>query len=274
MRRWERIGILVLLAGIFPALVICFIPAVQVEALLQRLLAQQGYTFTAGRFGKAFPLGITAGEVTIADQRGALLQLDRLELRFPLIPILTGTPTLSVDGIIGNGTISLLWSLGKRGGLSADIAGLSLERIPFFRSVVGATVKGVFRGEARLTGTLPRMNGTIKLEVKGAELADMKIGEMPLPAVSNETIQGMLRVSEGRGRVESLTVEGSGLYARLSGEIPLTASAPLELILELMPKADFLERQKLVFLLLVKYLDSPGHYRLPLRGTLAKPSMF
>ena len=118
------------------------------------------------------------------------------------------------------------------------------------------------------------MNGIIKLEVKGAELADLKIGELPLPAVSDETIQGMLRVKDGRGRVESLTFEGSGLYARLSGEVPLSASAPLELILELMPKADLLEKQKFVFLLLLKYLDSPGHYRIPVRGTLAKPQVF
>jgi hypothetical protein len=60
----------------------------------------------------------------------------------------------------------------------------------------------------------------------------------------------------------------------LSGEVPLSASAPLELILELMPKAEFLERQKFVFLLLLNYLDSPGHYRIPVRGTLAKPQVF
>ena len=54
----------------------------------------------------------------------------------------------------------------------------------------------------------------------------MKIGEMPLPAVSDETIQGMLRVKDGRGRVESLTLEGSGLYARLSGEIPPVGFGP------------------------------------------------
>ncbi len=265
---------IVFLAGIFPALVICFIPAAEVEALLRRMLAQQGYTLTASRFGKAFPLGMSAADVTVADQRGALMQLDRLELRLPLIPTLLGTPTLSADGVVGSGTISLLWRWGKGGGISADIVGLPLERLPFFRSVAGASVKGVLRGEARLAGPPQRMNGAIKVEVKDAELADMKIGEMPLPAVSHETIQGMLRVREGRGRVESLTVEGSGLYARVSGEIPLSASAPLELVLELMPKAEFLEKQKFVFLLLLKYLDSPGHYRLPLRGTLAKPTIF
>jgi type II secretion system protein N len=265
---------IVALVGLFPLLVIFFIPAEQVQGMVRRAMAQQGYTFTAGRFGKAFPFGVSARDVTISDSRGPLVQLDRLFVRPSFIPLMTGNLALSADATVGSGTITALWRSGKSGGISADISGLLLENIPFFRNVAGATVKGILRGEARLTGVAPRMNGVIKMEVKGAELADMKIGEMLLPAVSDETIQGMLRVKDGRGRVESLTFEGSGLYARLSGEIPLSASAPLELILELMPKADFLEKQKFVFLLLVKYLDSPGHYRIPVRGTLAKPSVF
>jgi hypothetical protein len=38
-----------------------------------------------------------------------------------------------------------------------------------------------------------------------------------------------------------------------------------------MPKPEFLEGQKFVFLLLTKYLTTPGHYQIPVRGTLAKP---
>jgi type II secretion system protein N len=49
--------------------------------------------------------------------------------------------------------------------------------------------------------------------------------------------------------------------------------APLNLTLELMPKPAFLERQKFVFLLLAKYLISPGNYRIPINGTLARPAI-
>lgn len=274
MTRRQAIGGIVLLVCLFPLLVICFIPAAQVEGAVRRLLAQEGYTFTAGRFGRAFPLGITAREVTLGDSRGELLRLDRLSVRPELLPLLTGTLALSADAAVGAGTVRVQWRSGKGGGLTADISGLPLEQIPFFRTVAGATVKGLLRGEARLTGAPPRLNGAIRMAVTGAELSEMKIGEMPLPAVTDETIQGLLRVRDGRGRVESLTFEGGGLYARLSGEIPLSPAAPLDLTLELMPKADFLEKQKFVFLLLVKYLDSPGRYRLPIRGTLARPAVF
>ena len=74
--------------------------------------------------------------------------------------------------------------------------------------------------------------------------------------------------------LESFTFQGEGLYARLKGYFPQATplgDAPLNLSLELMPKPEFLEKQKFVFLLLNKYLTTPGHYDIPVRGTLAKP---
>ena len=86
----------------------------------------------------------------------------------------------------------------------------------------------------------------------------------------------MVRAGDGAIKLESFTLEGEGLYVRLKGGLPLTmplGAAPLNLTLELMPKPEFLERQKFVFLLLTKYLTSPGHYEIPIRGTLAKPAI-
>jgi hypothetical protein len=63
---------------------------------------------------------------------------------------------------------------------------------------------------------------------------------------------------------------------RLSGEHPLglnASSAPLDLVLEIMPKPEFLEKQKLVFLLLAKFMASPGVYRVPITGTVLKPQI-
>jgi hypothetical protein len=40
-----------------------------------------------------------------------------------------------------------------------------------------------------------------------------------------------------------------------------------------MPKPEFLDKQKLVFMLLAKFAVSPGVYRLPITGTLLKPAI-
>jgi hypothetical protein len=38
-----------------------------------------------------------------------------------------------------------------------------------------------------------------------------------------------------------------------------------------MPKPEFMDKQRLVFLLLAKFAASPGVYKVPIRGTLLKP---
>jgi type II secretion system protein N len=107
-------------------------------------------------------------------------------------------------------------------------------------------------------------------------LSGVKLGAFPLPDASNLRTQGMVRVTNGAVRLESLTLEGEGIYMRLSGDLPSGANAtstPLNLELEIMPKPEFLEKQKLVFMLLAKFAVSPGVYRLPIRGTLLKPEI-
>jgi len=88
--------------------------------------------------------------------------------------------------------------------------------------------------------------------------------------------QGMIRVSDGKARLESFTLAGDGIYMRLSGDLPFGANAavtPLNMSLEIMPKPEFLEKQKLVFMLLARFMTSPGVYTVPIRGTLLKPAI-
>ena len=63
---------------------------------------------------------------------------------------------------------------------------------------------------------------------------------------------------------------------RISGDLPSGANAavtPLNLGLQIMPKPEFMEKQKLVFMLLTKFMTSPGVYNVPIRGTLLKPEI-
>jgi type II secretion system protein N len=114
----------------------------------------------------------------------------------------------------------------------------------------------------------------LRLEVKKAHIAGVKVGEMPLPDADYAVVQGMIRQKGAGFTLESFTLQGDGLYVRLKGDFPLTTPlgmAPLNMTLDLMPKPEFLEKQKFVFLLLTKYLVSPGNYSIPIRGVLAKP---
>lgn len=256
------------------AFTLLLIPSREIEGVVTRLLARDGYTFRAARFGKAFPLGVSARGVTVAGARGELLRLDRATVRLSLLPLLAGRVRVSFAGEIGPGRIGGEASLRGSGPTRATITGVRLEDIPFFRSVTGADAKGLLTAALSLRGSGPAAAGELKLEVAGADLRGMKIGETPLPDAPYDTIRGMLRLGGRRATIDSFTLQGRELYVRLKGEFPLTdpvGTAPLNLTLELMPKPELLDRQKLVFALLTRYLVTPGHYQLPIRGTLAKP---
>ena len=274
-RRW-----LYMAAGIPAALIlililtICFIPARQLQGVIVRGLASEGYTFRAARFNKAFPLGFTAGQLEIGNERGPLLKADILTLRLKILPLLVGDLKVTGQARIGSGRIEGTWS--RRNGGDIHAQGVQLEDIPFFPTVTGASAKGVMQIEAIMRGRQATARGEIKLDVKEAELAGIRIGETPLPDASYRQIQGMLRLAGGKAVLESFTLQGEGLYVRLKGDIPIAnplGNSPLNLTLELMPKPDFLERQKFVFLLLTKYLTSPGHIEIPVKGTLAQPAL-
>jgi type II secretion system protein N len=154
--------------------------------------------------------------------------------------------------------------------------GINLSDIPFFNTVLGAKSAGVIWSQGKLRRGTKGLNGEVKLEVRQLEFSGVRLGSFPLPDTSGLKTQGIVKVSDGRSRLESLTLEGDGIYMRLSGDLPFgenAGTAPLNMTLEIMPRAEFLEKQKLVFLLLTKFMTSPGVYRLPVRGTLLKPEI-
>ena len=260
---------------LFLVFTLCFIPDHELQALAARALQQQGYSLRAGRFGKAFPLGVQAVNLEIADDHGVLLKAEKATLRLGLLPLLAGRLKISAQAVIGPGQVAGDFS--PRGGdTQFELHGVRLEDLPFIQTVTGARATGVMRLQGHMKGTGKGLTGLAQLEIKGANVSGIKIGEMPLPDADYRTIQGMARTSSGILTLESFTLEGEGLYVRLKGDFPLTAppsSTPLNLTLELMPKPEFLERQKFVFLLLTKYLTTPGRYEIPIRGTLAKPAI-
>lgn len=259
----------------FIALTILFVPGRELKGVVTRYLAAQGYTFQAKSFGLAFPLGIGGKGFEIGTEKGPVIKLDKAAVKLRILPLFLGRLVIGCQGTIGKGQITGEYNPTKKGGGKLEITGVRLEDIPFFQTVAGAQVKGELRAKGNIKGKQAAATGELQLSVRDAQLQGVKLGEMPLPDASYKTVQGMLRFGGGKANLESLTFDGDGLYTRLKGDIPLInpiSAAPLNLTLELMPRAEFLEKQKFIFLLLLKYQTSPGHYQLPVRGTLGKPS--
>lgn len=262
--------------GFFALLTVLLIPDRQIRDLLVEGAERQGLILSGERFGKAFPIGISIDKLEIADSRGALFNADQLTARLKILPLLLGKVEIACRATIGDGMIEGEFSPLAGGDQKLTIAGLKLETLPLFQTITGSEVRGELRATGFYRGRQNDAKGELQLEVKNLDLRGVKVGGLPLPDATYETVQGMFRITAGKAVIQSLTLQGDGIYARLSGDIPVRAAMgdpTLNLTLELMPKPEFLERQKFVFMLLAKHLTTPGHYQIPIRGTLAKPEI-
>lgn len=247
----------------------------RVNAVINQHLASQGLTLTPGAHKTILP-GLAWDNLLLSSDQGALFRCEQLKLQLGLLPLLGGRITASAALSLGKGHLDLEYGITGSKALVLHINGISLADIPFFKTVLGARAGGSLWSEGSVTRGPKGLNGTLKLEIKQLELSGVKLGGFPLPDVANLHSQGMVRVTNDSARLESFTLEGEGIYMRLSGDLPSGANAanmPLNLILEIMPKPEFLEKQKLVFMLLARFIASPGVYRLPIKGTLLKPTV-
>ena len=250
-------------------------PTGRIDAALAQLLSRQGLTL-APAVHKTFLPGLAWDDLLLSSEQGPLLSCRRLQVRVLLLPLLAGRAVVSGGATIGKGHLDVRYALNGKAALDLDADGISLADIPFFKSVLGAKAAGSLWSRGTLQRGAKGLGGDLKLEVKQLEFSGVKLGAFPLPDAANLKTQGMVRVIGGNARLESFTLEGDGIYMRLSGDLPSGANAgvtPLRMSLEIMPKPEFLEKQKLVFMLLAKFMTSPGVYTVPIRGTLLKPEI-
>lgn len=258
---------------LFCVLLYAFFPMAPFNNAVTRELFKQGLTLAPPARKTILP-GLAWNGAVLSSGQGALLDIDHLKVRPQLISLLLGRLLVSADASLAGGQVELLHGLNGKQVLDLNADGIELARIPFFKTVFGATAGGILWSEGSIRRTPQGPAGELKLEVKQLKYSGVKMGAFPLPDADNLRTQGMVRITGGKARLESFTLQGDGLYMRLSGDLPSgpqATSMPLNLILEIMPKPEFMERQKLVFLLLAKFMVSPGVYRVPIHGTLLKP---
>lgn len=248
-------------------------PIGRIDAVITQTLSQQGLTLAPSVHKTVLP-GLAWDNLLLSSEQGPLLQSERLQARMLLLPLLVGRAVIAGGATIGSGNLDVRYALNGKNALEINSDGISLSDIPFFSSVLGAKAGGTLWSQGKLLRGENGLYGDMKLEIQQLQFSGVKMGAFALPDVAGLKAQGMVKVTNGKGRLESFTLEGDGIYMRLSGDIPSGPNAgiePLNMIIEIMPKPDFLEKQKLVFMLLAKFMSSPGVYKVPIHGTLLKP---
>jgi type II secretion system protein N len=261
--------------ALFIVCVYLFYPSRRINALIDQALSAQGLTLTPEVHKTLLP-GLAWDNALLSSQQGPLLRFDHLSVRPLLLRLLTGRVVLSSAASLGAGHVSLEQRVTGQQTMLLAADRLALGEMPFFKTVLDARVGGSLWSEGLVTHGPKGWNGELKLEISQLEFSGIRMGAYSLPDAGNLKSKGMVRVTNGAARLESLTLQGEGIYMRLSGDLPMgmnAEAAPLNLMLEIMPKPEFLEKQKLVFLLLAKFMASPGVYRVPIKGTLLKPEI-
>lgn len=265
-------------AGIlFIYFVALFFPTSELVRIVSRLTLRHGATIAVSGIRKSLPLGIRARGVVVSGERGALLAVDRLDLDLRFLPLLSGRLIIGYAGYIGQGRLSGEFELSGPGRLEVEAANIRLEDIPLLYNLSPARITGMMAGNGKIRGWGRDAAGRYQIALSGLQVTGAGIGGTMLPNVASQSVQAVLGVGNGVIKAESVSMQGDGLYARLRGDVRglygVAGSAPIDLSLELMPKPDFMDRQKPIFALLARYAVSPGNYLLPIRGTVGKPEL-
>ena len=273
--RWRIALVCVVGLMMLPLLTFHLIPDKVYHQTLQGLLASPGLSMEATRLGKRFPVGLYATNLAINDTKGTLCTFDHLSLDLQLMPLLIGRVRGSINGRINTGELSGNLTVYPQKSQAASLAlnSLQLEAIPGITARLGAPLQGTAQLDIRLAKFGEGMQGETRLKIVAVRLQEVQLGGVRLPDLAVPEVRGLLKIQGQTVHVENLALQGDGIYLRLNGQVPLSATTPLKATLELLPSAEFLEQQKTVFLLMLPYQTTPGSYRLPIAGTLESPQI-
>lgn len=255
-----------------PYLTLCFIPDKVIHQAADQKLAPLGLTAQSTRLERIFPFGLTACNVVISDRAGPRLRLNSLSLRPRLPSLLAGRLELACAASLGTGRLAgavTVWP-GFRAHLEAE--GIELTDIPMIIAVGNESISGTAFLELDVwrNGALP-LEGSLKLRVKSLSVQHMRLKTLVLPAMTFSEAAGAMKLVNSMIVVDSLSFTGSPGFLRLNGQIPVAAADRIDLALELMPTAEYLNEQSALFKLLSPFQTAPGNYRLSIGGTLSSP---
>jgi type II secretion system protein N len=260
---------------LLPFLALQLIPDQTIEQAVVRLLAARGIRMQAQQFTIAFPATVTASDLRLGTTTDTLLKADQLRLRPRILPLLLGRLSLVLDGRIGtHGKLQGQLQVAPRLAGQLQANELQLGDLPALTTLFGNGLSGTARIDLAMSETPgSALGGDIKLLVRNLRLEQVRLASLPLPNVTFPEVRGLAKLKGQTVTLNNLALQGTGLYARLSGAVNLAPQAPLQLQLELMPDAELLASQQSVFLLMLPFQVTPGSYRLPISGTLHSPQL-
>ncbi len=203
---------------------------------------------------------VSIGQIVLKKAGTTILSVDNSYGRLSFVSLLKLRPGIIFRGDIAGGKVrgTLCFSRAGRS-LEVVLKNAHLEEVPFFAHA-GLDGRGVISGEYHAENNA----GNLEFTVDDAAIKPASLGGVPVPLNMFTKARGAMETKGRTIRIISFAMEGKGIYARIKGDV---TGRMLNLTMEIMPDAA-LEGQDLMFSMIRRYEVSPGHYSIPVRGTI------
>lgn len=207
-------------------------------------------------------------DVVVSDKTGKVLfESPKAQIGISLFGLLRGVFSAKIDAeAYGGGLFIKLRSKKDLQTLYIDADGLDIGSYNMLKDL-GIQITGKIGGNFDMTGE----NGRGRLWLKGLGWRGLKIKGFSVPDIDFEQAWLDAEVKGNRLFIKKLQADGKDLKVRISGDIALRQSGPLNLSVILKP-LEPIAREHAGLLSLLKKRDSEGFYRFDIGGTLDAPA--
>lgn len=211
-------------------------------------------------FRKGFFYNFTAEVLDIKVSGNRVFSVHEISGGLDFLPLLALKAVVSFSGTAGGGELNGAVELKKNSSyIHVKAGGMQLARLGFFE-LTGISGRGITGLELELRDN----RGTARFSLDSAKLDPVTIMGIKIPLDMFIKARGALFLLGDEVEIESVSLEGEGIYARLTGSI---RGRNLDAKLELMPDGDSFPDPVLNALLASKRI-SRGHYVIPIRTEL------
>ncbi|MHB8881355.1 MAG: type II secretion system protein GspN [Thermodesulfovibrionales bacterium] len=250
-------------------LCICLVPGIWLIAIPEETLlglAERSFDNSSVRiefseFRKGFFYNFTAGSIVLKKNDTDLVRIENVSGRIALASLLSLKLPLLFSGDLAGGSIQGELQLLKRDrAVLVRLDNARTEQVPFFE-LLGLKGNGLLSGNL----VLHARAGEVTFELREAKFSQGTFGSLTVPLEMFTSAKGAISINGRTLKVVSFALDGSGIYARVKGDI---TDGRLNLMLELMPDREFTDKSP-IFAMLDKYKVSPGYYAVPLKNQLS-----
>ncbi len=139
---------------------------------------------------------------------------------------------------------------------NVKIENVDIKGIPYLESK-GLKGGGMLKGAVVIRND----NANLMFALDNAELKAFSFSGIPVPLEMFNSAKGMINIKGNELDIESLSLEGNGIYGRIKGSIKDNLA---DLNIEIMPDASSLDRFP-ILAFMDKYKVSPGYYVIPVK---------